>query len=500
MKQSLALRTSQSLALTPQLRLAIRVLRMSAEELGEEIRQALESNPLLDLDAAESTAGGDDAGDRDESLAVGTADEDTPTSEAGTPEPAEAGVAEAFEFDEPDAGERWDDLPRASPAEATSPEPTPSIDLKAHLWAQVDCLGLAGRDRLIAAALVDALDEDGYLREEFDAIRQAVGDPTLADSSIDSVRRRLLALDPTGVGARTLVECLLAQLDELPAATPGLALARQLVADHLELLVEPPERIARRLRLPVDECSRARQLVTTLDPKPGARYVDAEAGHVIPDLEVYRTRGRWQVRLVRGSTPRLRLDPCYADLVASHPGGGDWLRGRLQEARWLIRSIEQREETLLRVAGEIVDHQGAYFDFGPQAMRPLAMREVAERLGLHESTVSRAVAHKYLATPRGTVELRRFFPTGLATDSGGSTSSTAIQAMIRALIAGESRNRPLADQAIAEQLSAQGIRVARRTVAKYREALNIPPSHERAAARSAPAGDVGAVARNPDGR
>jgi RNA polymerase sigma-54 factor len=202
----------------------------------------------------------------------------------------------------------------------------------------------------------------------------------------------------------------------------------------------------------------------------------------VPDLEVHRERGRWCVRLTQGTRPRLRLDTAYSDLATARDvSGREWIRERLQEARWLIRSIEQREETLLRVAGEIVDHQRAYFDYGPRAMRPLSMREIADRLGLHESTVSRAVAHKYLATPRGTIELRRFFPTGLATEAGGSTSSTAIQAMIREMVGAETATRPLSDQAIAERLSAQGIRVARRTVAKYREALGIPASHERAA-------------------
>lgn len=485
MKTSLALRTSQSLALTPQLRLAIRVLRMSTEELAEEIQEAALSNPLLEVDEAPGPA--DSGADGDDGWADGGAatatPSDEPAAEAGDGSGDRAGGDEAAEalpegFDPPD---RWDEPPGRGPFdEDGTREPAAGIGLKEHVWSQVACLGLREGDLAIAAALVDALDDDGYLREEPGLIREALGMPDLAEARIEGVRRQLLALDPTGIGARTLAECLGAQLAEMPVTTPGLALARRLVADHIDLLGERAERIATTLGLDVAECARARAVVASLDPRPGARFADAATEHVVPDVEAWRERGRWRVRLVAGAVPRLRLAQAYAGLARAR-GGADatWMHARLQEARWLIRSIEQREETLLRVAGAIVDHQGAFFDFGPQAMRPLSMREVADQLGLHESTVSRAVAHKYLATPRGTLELRRFFPTGLATTTGGSASSTAIQAFIREIVAAESPGDALSDQAIAARLSAQGLLVARRTVAKYREALGIPPSHER---------------------
>lgn len=483
MKPSLALRTSQSLALTPQLRLAIRVLRMSTEELAGEISEAALSNPLLELDEAVAPADGNDAGDEGWTQG-GEAGEPAgvePATDETSTEATADGTADALPEEGFEATDRWDDAPsRGGFEEDGAREQAAGIGLKEHVWSQVACLGLRKGELAIAAALVDALDDDGYLREEYGLIREALGLPDLAGERIEGVRRQLLALDPTGIGARTLGECLLAQLAELPEATPGLALARRLVADHIDLLGERAERIATALGLDAGECARARSLVASLDPRPGARFADAAADHVVPDVEAYRERGRWRVRLVAGAVPRLRLAPTYAGLARARGGADEtWVHARLQEARWLIRSIEQREETLLRVAGAIVDHQGAFFDFGPLAMRPLSMRDLADRLGLHESTVSRAVAHKYLATPRGTLELRRFFPTGLATTSGGSASSTAIQAYIREIIAAESPADALSDQAVAERLSAQGLLVARRTVAKYREALGIPPSHER---------------------
>jgi RNA polymerase sigma-54 factor len=482
MKASLALRTSQSLALTPQLRLAIRVLRMSTQELAEMINEAAMSNPLLEVDEAVAPADSDDDGDEGSNLgseAGDLADGESATDETGMEATADR-IVETLPEDF-EATDRWDEPPsRGSFDENDAREPAAGIGLKEHVWSQVACLGLREGDLAIAAALVDALDDDGYLRAESGLIREALGLPDLAEERIEGVRRRLLTLDPTGIGARTLGECLLAQLAELPEATPGLALARRLVADHIDLLGERPERIAAALRLDAAECARARSLVASLDPRPGARFADTAADHVVPDVEAYRERGRWRVRLVAGAAPRLRLARTYAGLARARGSAEEtWVHARLQEARWLIRSIEQREETLLRVAAAIVDHQGAFLDFGPQAMRPLSMRDVADRLGLHESTVSRAVAHKYLATPRGTFELRRFFPTGIATSSGGSASSTAIKAYIREIIAAESPAEALSDQAVAERLSAQGLPVARRTVAKYREALGIPPSHER---------------------
>lgn len=486
MKTTLALRTSQSLALTPQLQLAIRVLRMSALELADEIREATLSNPLLETTEGESAT---DADPMDSETwqapddASFESDLETGESNAG------AGVDDGFGPNADDDREIADGAlsgnlgglaSRDRSDEDDSRETAAGVGLKEHLWSQIACLGFGDEDLAIAAIMVDAIDDDGYVREEPQTVRDALGQQDLSDERIESVRRRLTQLDPTGVCARNLRECLLAQMDELPDGTPGLELARRLVVNHLDRLGDRAEAVCAQLGLSGDDYNRARHLVTSLDPRPGSRFGETATDQIIPDVEVYRDRGRWRVRLVEGSVPRLRLSSAYSGMVRARGNAEQaWLNARMQEARWLIRSVEQREETLLRVATAIVDHQGAFFDFGAQAMRPLSMRDIAERLELHESTVSRAVGHKYVATPRGTMELRDFFATGLATASGGSTSSTAIQSLIKHVIENEPADCALSDQALVAQLAAQGIMVARRTVAKYREALGIPPSHER---------------------
>lgn len=485
MKTTLALRTSQSLALTPQLQLAIRVLRMSAQELADEIREATLSNPLLEAAEGDSTADGD-LGEAetwqnpDEVALQGDFDSDASTGAANDEDSAPRADDER-DIAGSSLSDNWDGFPsRHRTDEDDSRETASGVGLKEHLWSQIVCLGLGDQDLAIAAVIVDAVDDDGYLREESQIVRDALGQEDLSEERIEDVRQRLTQLDPTGLCARNLRECLLVQLDELPDDTPGLGLAKRLVADHLDRLGDRAEAVCTKLGLNIDDYNRARHLVTSLDPRPGSRFGDTTTNQIIPDVEVHRDRGRWRVRLVQGSVPRLRVSSAYSGMVPIR-GSADrtWMNARMQEARWLIRSVEQREDTLLRVATAIVDHQGAFFDFGAQAMRPLSMRDIADRLDLHESTVSRAVAHKYVATPRGTMELRDFFATGLATASGGSTSSTAIQSLIKDVIENEPADSALSDQALVAQLAARGIMVARRTVAKYREALGIPPSHER---------------------
>lgn len=485
MKNTLALRIGQSLALTPQLQLAIRVLRMSAQELADEIHEATLSNPLLEATEGESTADADPVDTElwqstDEASFESAIEAEESTANTVVDEVIDSHADHNREIADGGLYENWDGLSSRDRSDDDSRETAAGIGLKEHLWSQITCLGLGDQDLAIAAIIVDAIDDDGYLREEPEIVRDALGQPALSDGRIEEVRRRLTQLDPTGVCARNLRECLLAQIDELPDGAPGLELARNLVVNHLDRLGDRAEVVCAQLGLNADEYNQARHLVTSLDPRPGSRFGATTTDQIIPDVEVYRDRGRWRVRLVQGSVPRLRLSSAYSGMARSRGNAEQaWLNARMQEARWWIRSVEQREDTLLRVATAIVDHQGAFFDFGAQAMRPLSMRDVAEKLDLHESTVSRAVGHKYVATPRGTMELRDFFATGLATTSGGSTSSTAIQSLIKDVIENEPADCALSDQALVAQLAAQGIVVARRTVAKYREALGIPPSHER---------------------
>jgi RNA polymerase sigma-54 factor len=288
-------------------------------------------------------------------------------------------------------------------------------------------------------------------------------------------------LDPVGVGARSLSECLCVQLSLLSADTPGLALARELARAHLDALARlGPARLATQLGRDAGDMAQAVALLRSLDPRPGAQVGGGDAEYIAPDAVAWRQGGVWKVALAAGTQPRLAINRHYESLIGKASREDDsYLRGQLQEARWLIRSLETRADTLLRVARAIVRQQSGFLDHGNEAMRPLTLREVAEELGLHESTISRATTRKYLRTPRGTFEFKHFFSSGIATDHGGAASATAIQAMIRKRVDAEDPRAPLSDQKLAEILKAEGIPVARRTVAKYREAMNIPASSER---------------------
>ena len=339
----------------------------------------------------------------------------------------------------------------------------------------------SARDEAIGEAVIDALDEDGYLREPLESLPAAL--PTGLDVTLDDIRallRLVQQFDPLGCGASDLGECLDLQLAALSDDTPGLALARRLVASHLDAVAKQrPDKLAAELGVDALELAEGIALVKSLDPKPGSRFGGAPAEYVQPDAIAMKQRGVWRVRMARGGGA-LRLNAHYQGLIGRCSRDDDaYLRGQLQEARWLIKALENRGETLQRVAEAIVRTQSAFLDHGLEAMRPLTLRDVAEQLDLHESTISRATTRKYLRTPRGTFEFKFFFSAGLATEHGGSASSTAVQAMIRKMIAAEPEGKPLSDQALADALKAEGIAVARRTVAKYREGLGIPPSSER---------------------
>ena len=478
MKPALQAKLGTALALTPQLRQAIRLLQLSQIELEAELQAAVESNPLLELaepgDAAdepaaaladspgENTAEGADGADTE---ALGdTADTDNdPGAEDWTLGDDEAGPRQS---DGDDEGGRED--AGAAPG------------LHEHLRWQLRMSVHSARDEAIGEAVIDALDDDGYLREPLEALPAAL--PATLDVTLDDVRaslRLVQQFDPLGCGARDLAECLGLQLAALSADTPGLALAQRLVAGHLDALArQRPDRIAAELGVAPTVLAEAIALVKSLDPKPGARFDGTPAEYVQPDAIALKQRGVWRVRMARGGG--LRLNAHYQGLIGRCSRDDDtYLRGQLQEARWLIKALENRGETLQRVAEAIVRTQSAFLDHGLEAMRPLTLRDVAEQLGLHESTISRATTRKYLRTPRGTFEFKFFFSAGLATDHGGAASSTAVQAIIRKMIDAEPPGKPLSDQSLADALKAEGIAVARRTVAKYREGMGIPPSSER---------------------
>ncbi len=466
MKPTLQVKLGQHLTLTPQLRQAIRLLQLSAVELDLEINLAVDGNPLLERE--------EDA-----------QDEPSDAPEEPAPAPADDGPDGDPREELPEL--RWDDADvSGSRGNARDDDESDEgvacpLDLCEHLSWQLRLSHLGPRDRRIGEALIESIDDDGYLGCPFEDIQAALQpDIQATPAEIETVLHLIQHFDPVGVGARSLSECLAIQLGMLDAATPGLALARDLAAQHLDALARVgPERLAAQLKQAPTAMLEAVGLLRSLDPKPGARISSDTAEFIVPDAVAYRRGGVWKVAAA-GSPPQLRINRQYERLIGTASRNDDnYLRAQLQEARWLIKSLETRADTLLRVARSIVRQQSGFLEHGPHAMRPLTLREVAEELGLHESTISRATTRKYLRTPRGTFEFKYFFSSGIATDSGGDASATAIQAMLRRLIGAENPRTPLSDAKLADLLKGEGIPVARRTVAKYREAMNIPSSNER---------------------
>jgi RNA polymerase sigma-54 factor len=473
MKPALQIRLGQTLALTPQLQQAIRLLQLSSMELEVELNTAIESNPLLELEA-----------DREE---ADTGEAETIDGVESAPEtPAEA--AEAAETADRDDGpldlelERSDYRGTNLDEDGLEPQDAEVEDLRDHLLWQLNLTPMSPRDRAIAAAIIEAVDDDGYLSEPDEAIQSSLATlHQVSAEQIEAVRHRVQRFDPVGVASRTLRECLDVQLETLDRETPGRALARTLVNEHLEALArQDKNRLCQRVHASEEEFETAVALIRSLVPKPGVGYSSATAEYVAPDAYARRVAGRWQVALAPGCQPRLGINEHYASLIAkARREDASYLRGQLQEARWLIKSLKTRAETMLKVATSIVRAQEAFLEFGAEAMRPLVLKDVAEEIGMHESTVSRVTTRKFLHTPRGTFEFKYFFSSGVSTVDGGAASATAIQAMIKKLIGDEQPARPMSDQALAAELNRRGISVARRTVAKYREAMNIPSSNDR---------------------
>jgi RNA polymerase sigma-54 factor len=471
MKPRLQTSLGQQLVMTPQLRQAIRLLQMSTAELEAEIAEAVETNPLLDWldDAPPDAASADAAPAGEESREIDGGDDWSPETETWAGEGGHGGS-----FDDED------DSP-GSAAERMAEAET----LHDHLLWQLHLSHLSPRDRRIGAALIDALDDDGYLRAPLADIAETLRpDVVASEDEILTVLHQLQRFDPVGVAARDLGECLRLQLETLSDDTPGKAMALRVAAEP-PLLERLPRSgaagLAAEFRRPVAELEEAIQLLRTLDPKPGAQI--GELGHdtyVVPDCVVWRQKGVWRVALSGNALPKIGIHKGYERMIRQcGESDAGYLRGQLQEARWLLKSLEARGDTLLKVMRSLLRQQAAFLEFGEQALRPLTLREVATEVGLHESTVSRAIARKYVRTPRGTLPLKAFFASGVGTDGGGEASSTAIQSMIRKLIDGENPRKPLSDAKLADLLKASGIPVARRTVAKYREAMDILSSHER---------------------
>jgi len=477
-KPGLHLRINQQLALTPQLQQAIRLLQLSSIELEMELREALETNPLLELNelngAANESAESSDSESPAEA-AASSAESETPThEELDYAEPMDFGLERS---DYSSGGGAMSDDGEGFESQDQEPE-----DLRDHLLWQLNLTQLSARDRAIGVTIIEAIDDDGYLHESNEVLQQNL--TTLYHVEIDeieAVRHRIQRFDPLGVASRSLSECLCVQLDAFDPAVPGLATAQALAREHLEELARNDRaRLCRQLHTEPADLDAAISLIRSLDPKPGAAVSPGNAEYVSPDAYAFKHNGRWVVSLSPNCQPKLAINQQYAALIArARRDDASYLRGQLQEARWLIKSLETRADTLLKVANAIVRAQAGFLDYGAEAMRPLVLRDIAEEISMHESTVSRVTTRKYLHTPRGTFEFKYFFSSGVSTIDGGAASATAIQAMIKKLIGDEKAARPMSDQALAVELNRRGIEVARRTVAKYREALHIPSSNER---------------------
>src|SRR5262245_8095043 len=475
MKHSLQLRLSQHLTLTPQLQQSIRLLQLSTLELSQELERVLQENPLLERDD----------GLREQALPPGStpATESTPASDA----PAEAAAEGPSEDGEIADFHRLEDAPQSGYRDENDESESQQVaadtlTLRAHLMSQLSLTKLPERDRRIVSLLIDSLDEGGYLTQSLEELVELL--PIELEIGLEDLQialKHLQHLEPAGVGARNLSECLALQLTALPPDTPYLAEALETVKHNLEALAARDfGKLKKLLRCDDAALRTVQKLITSMNPRPGRDFSSEEARYVVPDVIVKKVKGVWVASLNPDAMPRLRINRLYADIVQrNRHGGSQQLASQLQEAKWLIKNVQQRFETILRVSQSIVDRQRNFFEHGEVAMRPLVLREIAEALDLHESTVSRVTTQKYMHTPRGIYELKYFFGSHVTTDAGGSASSTAIRALIKQLVMAENTRKPLSDGQISEILSQQGIVVARRTVAKYRETLQILPVNLR---------------------
>ena len=536
MKQNLSIKLGQQLKMTPQLQQAIRLLQLSTLELEQEIQDSVDGNPMLeteddwpdspDNETADSQDDFSDSEASDEPMDLAAAepndsdfDDDYSVADpdlADLPDnyPEEMisndaadvaidGITESEVSDqlhEPLADDipvdsNWDDIYPQTPSGASGESDydvgandSAEETLESHLLWQLNLTPMAVSDRVIALAIIDAITDDGLLGTSIDDLCETLAQnnqsteapPTKGE--VTEILQRIQRFDPVGVGARDLRECLLIQLEQLDEATPWLNEAKLLVDQFLALLGSKDfAALVRQTQLSEHELSQVVALIRTLQPRPGAALLLNQTDYEVPDVLVRKEKGRWLVELNPDTLPKVRINSTYAGMIKSVPAGPDkdYLRDNLQDAKWFLKSLQTRHDTLLKVATKIIEVQKDFLELGPEAMKPLILADIAEQVDLHESTISRVTNRKYLATPRGLYELKYFFSSHVGTATGGEVSSTAIRALIRKVTAEENPRKPLSDSKIAAILSEQNINVARRTVAKYRESLSIPPSNER---------------------
>lgn len=496
MKQSLQLKLGQQLTMTPQLQQAIRLLQLSTLDLQQEIQEALDSNPLLELSEGDDQGDESDGGDRED---VRSSTSDGPlenlertASDKSSDNTDWDGAGDGTMPEDLPVDTQWEDLLPSSSA-SSLPDDFADNDLETRneagetlreklLW-QLSLTRLSDTDKLIALAIIDATDSNGRVEFSVEEIHESLVDDLDIDvDEVVAVLHRLQQFEPSGVCTRNLQECLMVQLEQLPADTPWLEQAKNVISRHLNQLANSDfVQIQRRTKLTEDQLRQVLALIQSLDPNPGQTAVPDEVEYVIPDVFVSKKDGRWTVELNPDIAPKLQINRSYANLIKRADSSADnaFLRDNLQEARWFLKSLHSRNETLMKVATKIVERQRNFLEYGEEAMKPLVLHDIAEAVDMHESTISRATTNKYMHTPRGIFELKYFFSSHVATASGGECSSTAIRALIKKLVAAENPRKPLSDNKITQLLEEQGIKVARRTIAKYRDTLLIPPSNER---------------------
>jgi RNA polymerase sigma-54 factor len=478
MKQSLQLRIGQHLSMTPQLQQAIKLLQLSTLDLQQEIQQALEENMMLEMEDGDRDA--QDENNHQDSQIEGIDEITSAGSQTDIPNelPVDTTWEEVYDNAHipvnTSAAENQDFEIQRSKAES----------LQDHILWQLELVPFSEKDRAIAMSIVDSINEEGYLITNLDDIYQSLL-PHLEDLSLEEVEavlHRIQNFDPAGVAALDLADCLRLQLQQLPATTKYRDLALKLVTRYIDLLAAHDQaKLMRRMQLTEQQLNAVIALIRSLDPKPGSRLQNLESEYVIPDVFVTKVKDVWQVELNPDIAPKLRVNSFYSSMIkrADNSKDNTCMKDHLQEARWFIKSLHSRNETLLRVARSIVEKQVDFLEHGPIAMKAMVLRDIAEELDLHESTISRVTTQKYMHTPNGIIEFKYFFSSHVSTDGGGECSATAIRAFIKELVDGENPAKPLSDLKISELLKEKGINVARRTIAKYREAMNISSSSQR---------------------
>lgn len=496
MKQALHLKIGQQLTMTPQLQQAIRLLQLSTLDLQQEIQEALESNPMLDASEDEQPSNPLEQESNSQSPEINSETQATASADTDENATPEDNWSESIP-DELSTDSSWEDTYQSSGTSSSqSKEDFDSFEsndsseetLQDHLHWQLNLTPMSDIDRLIATNIIDGIDPDGYLtitlEEILDHFHAQTGEQfkEIELDEIEAVLHRIQQFDPAGVACKDLGDCLSIQLQQLPSETQWKTEAIKIVQQYIKLLgTHDYRQLMRKTRLKEAQLQQVIQLIQTLNPKPGASISSSTAEYVIPDVIVTKQQGVWTVNLNPEVSPKLRINSGYAGLVkrADNSADNTYLKNHLQEARWFIKSLQSRNETLLKVSNEIVKRQAGFLDHGEEGMKPMVLHDIAEAVEMHESTISRVTTQKYMHTHRGIFELKYFFSSHVSTATGGAASSTAIRALIKKMVAAENSTKPLSDNKIAQFLDEQGFKVARRTIAKYREAMGIPPSNER---------------------